>query len=434
MKNLIDYEEELRGWPKEALTKELSQPTGSAPSFLVFSEMKRRERDASRFQGMQKAQQSANRPSMLEEALSGSMPQRPPMPQAGGIGQMQPQMPQPMPPQGQPVGYANGGPLKDKLNKGSYSFFGGYVPTEEDLNPENYTKDTSLAGKDFLNKPRGNPIDPWFVGRFPTQFELDRNPERQKQEEELPPITKEYSKATDAQRMGYMGMLGMDEFYEPQERSGSLPKPPKEDKSGIGGEEVYAIGNSQDDDMARIEELIKKRGDSQRNARAEALMQMGATMMTTPGNFGTAMGEGMKAALGQYGQTRGYNDTNLDAQLAGELGLATLKTRQQESTDYATSRIGAAQIAADAKLAANSRTELTRIAIEQKRNALSEASATLEIKKLANTILESQIESDGVAIPDDVRRLRYLNLYNTMLREYSSVIGDGGVYIQPPKQ
>ena len=76
--NIIELQEQLKNLPEQALVKEMQQPTGNAPQFLVLTELKRRKRmrdDYSR-------QQAADMPTVAEEAITAAgVPQ-------GGIMQM----------------------------------------------------------------------------------------------------------------------------------------------------------------------------------------------------------------------------------------------------------------------------------------------------------------------------------------------------------
>ena len=41
--NIIDLQDNLKNLPENALMKEMQQPTGSAPPFLILGELKRRK-------------------------------------------------------------------------------------------------------------------------------------------------------------------------------------------------------------------------------------------------------------------------------------------------------------------------------------------------------------------------------------------------------
>jgi hypothetical protein len=70
-RSIVDSYEELKSWPDEKISSELEIPTGIAPSYLVFSEAKRREFMRKRYEG-ELAKQDKPQVSMLEEILSGS--------------------------------------------------------------------------------------------------------------------------------------------------------------------------------------------------------------------------------------------------------------------------------------------------------------------------------------------------------------------------
>jgi hypothetical protein len=48
--NIIDLQERLKDLPENALMQEMQTPTGTAPQFLVLSELKRRKRMRDEYQ------------------------------------------------------------------------------------------------------------------------------------------------------------------------------------------------------------------------------------------------------------------------------------------------------------------------------------------------------------------------------------------------
>ena len=70
--NIIDLQDSLKDLPDSALMKEMQAPTGSAPQFLVLSELKRRKRMRDEFQ----RQQNMDMPTVAEEVVTAAgMPQ-----------------------------------------------------------------------------------------------------------------------------------------------------------------------------------------------------------------------------------------------------------------------------------------------------------------------------------------------------------------------
>ena len=70
--NIIELQDSLKDLPDSALMKEMQMPTGSAPQFLVLSELKRRKRMRDEFQ----RQQNSNMPTVAEEVVTAAgMPQ-----------------------------------------------------------------------------------------------------------------------------------------------------------------------------------------------------------------------------------------------------------------------------------------------------------------------------------------------------------------------
>ena len=70
--NIIDLQDNLKNLPENALMKEMQQPTGSAPPFLILGELKRRKQmrdDYSR-------QQNSDMKTVAEETVTAAgMPQ-----------------------------------------------------------------------------------------------------------------------------------------------------------------------------------------------------------------------------------------------------------------------------------------------------------------------------------------------------------------------
>ena len=70
--NIIEIQDSLKDLPDSALMKEMQAPTGSAPQFLVLSELKRRKRMRDEFQ----RQQNMDMPTVAEEVVTAAgMPQ-----------------------------------------------------------------------------------------------------------------------------------------------------------------------------------------------------------------------------------------------------------------------------------------------------------------------------------------------------------------------
>jgi hypothetical protein len=127
-KNIIEQMEELKHWPDDRLTQEMSSPSGVAPSFLVLSELERRSEMRDRYES-----QSAEKPqSTVAQDVIAAAQSIPPQPQAppgmgpppGPPGMAPPGMGPPgmtpsgppgmgppggMPPGGPPMGMRNGG-------------------------------------------------------------------------------------------------------------------------------------------------------------------------------------------------------------------------------------------------------------------------------------------------------------------------------------
>ena len=116
MMNVIQIQDDLKNFSEDQLIKEMQQPSGSAPQFLVLSELNRRKRVKGDFEARQAQQQ----PTVAQEVVaSAGLPQEgmmgmseamaPASVDSGGIGAM---MPQNMKSGGEVERYADGGMLE----------------------------------------------------------------------------------------------------------------------------------------------------------------------------------------------------------------------------------------------------------------------------------------------------------------------------------
>ncbi len=113
MMNLLEVQDDLKNFSQDQLVKEMQQPSGAAPQFLVLSELNRRKRVKGDFEARQAKQQ----PTVAEEAVaSAGVPQEgmagmseamaPASVESGGVGSM---MPKTMKMGGEVDSYAEGG-------------------------------------------------------------------------------------------------------------------------------------------------------------------------------------------------------------------------------------------------------------------------------------------------------------------------------------
>lgn len=116
MMNLIQVQDDLKNFSQDQLVKEMQQPSGTTPQFLVLSELNRRKR----VKGDLEARQAQNQPTVAEEAVaSAGVPQSgmmgmpeamaPASADSEGIGSM---MPKSMRSGGEVERYAEGGLLE----------------------------------------------------------------------------------------------------------------------------------------------------------------------------------------------------------------------------------------------------------------------------------------------------------------------------------
>jgi hypothetical protein len=83
--NIIDIQDQLKNFSEQQLISEMQMPTGSAPQFLVLSEIKRRKRVRDDFM----KREAANQPTVAEEAIAAAG-----VPQSGIMGMSEAMAPQ----------------------------------------------------------------------------------------------------------------------------------------------------------------------------------------------------------------------------------------------------------------------------------------------------------------------------------------------------
>ena len=85
MMNLLQVQDDLKNFSQDQLVKEMQQPSGSTPQFLVLSELNRRKRVKGNFE----ARQAQNQPTVAEEAVASAG-----VPQSGMMGMSEAMAPQ----------------------------------------------------------------------------------------------------------------------------------------------------------------------------------------------------------------------------------------------------------------------------------------------------------------------------------------------------
>jgi hypothetical protein len=120
--NIIDLQERLKDLPEEALMQEMQMPTGSAPQFLVLSELKRRKRMRDDYQRMQAsdmktvAEETITAAGMPQSGIMGvaqAMAPKSAIAQDTGLNDMQQMDPTQAPQPEQPMMMADGGYVDD---------------------------------------------------------------------------------------------------------------------------------------------------------------------------------------------------------------------------------------------------------------------------------------------------------------------------------
>jgi len=117
MPNILQMQEILKGIPDNKLMEEMQQPSGSAPSFLVMTELERRKKVRDEYQGRMQQEQTT----VAEDIVAPQLPQGQP-PASGGIASLQPQAAPPMAP---PMRMESGGDI--------YMRTGGVLEREDDF-------------------------------------------------------------------------------------------------------------------------------------------------------------------------------------------------------------------------------------------------------------------------------------------------------------
>ena len=85
MMNVLQVQDDLKNFSQDQLIKEMQQPSGNAPQFLVLSELNRRKRVKGDFE----ARQAQNQPTVAEEAVASAG-----VPQSGMMGMSEAMAPQ----------------------------------------------------------------------------------------------------------------------------------------------------------------------------------------------------------------------------------------------------------------------------------------------------------------------------------------------------
>lgn len=459
MKNLIEYEEEIKSWPREAIEQELKSPTGAAPSFLLFSEMQRRDRDRARFNGI------SNEPSqrsMLQEALESSAPGLKGNPQAGiGMQQLPPQQHQGLP-QKPYMGFEFGGEVSSMPD---YRDINGRKLTREEIiaagldpgpMPRSYG---SVDSKNWTpNAPIEMPNDPpqkeGFFGRmgnlltgYAPGFWEHQLREIPKQTDTPISVSPESETSLPLPALDYsrknFGQPALD--YRVQHRA----EPPQQDKiGGIGSGATWvddALQFQSDPTMDRIQALIDAQTKDKRNVVGEMLLRAGATIAGSNRPFGAAVGDAMGAATDQMAQARDFNAASLQSALRGQVGLGELAGRKQEAQMdlqsrrelYAMQRDVANQESQTSMAVASSKAAMEVAKLAQQKQ-LSEANADISMREKAYKIAYDSMGGKDAFTEDNEQqqlqlRARATQKYNEIRSMYDEIMQSGGAVRPNPK-
>ena len=192
--NIIEIQDSLKDLPDNALMQEMQMPTGSAPQFLVLSELKRRKRMRDEYQ----RRQNADMKTVAEEAISAAgMPQEGIMQmsqamnpnssiaQNTGMDTAMPMEPTQAPQPEQPMMMADGGKMLSELfefnkdrgsrigRKGGGDAINAYLRNELDPSSAEYRQIADLEsriGIDALRELSSQVVNPY--GRSPSRREM----------------------------------------------------------------------------------------------------------------------------------------------------------------------------------------------------------------------------------------------------------------------
>ena len=156
MMNVLQIQDNLKNFSEDQLIREMQQPSGSAPQFLVLSELNRRKR----VKGDLEARQAQQQPTVVEDVVaSAGVPQSgmmgmseamaPASVESGGIGSM---MPKTMKMGGEVDSYAEGGVIRAQS---------GLSLADKNLNPGNI-RPAGFFGETGSNKGYATYASPEF--------------------------------------------------------------------------------------------------------------------------------------------------------------------------------------------------------------------------------------------------------------------------------
>jgi len=173
MMNVLQIQDDLKNFSEDQLIREMQQPTGSAPQFLVLSELNRRKRVKGEFE----ARQAKNMPTVAEEAVAAAgVPQQgmmgmseamaPASVDSGGIGSM---MPKTMKMGGEVDSYAEGGLIEGIADSVSQNAEALQGIQEATMQNSKLLQDQKSTGIQQPQIPRPMPIQqlPGFTDRGP---------------------------------------------------------------------------------------------------------------------------------------------------------------------------------------------------------------------------------------------------------------------------
>jgi len=144
MMNLIQVQDNLKNFSQDQLVKEMQQPSGNTPQFLILSELNRRKRVKGDFE----ARQAQNQPTVAEEAVASAG-----VPQSGMMG-----MPEAMAPQSAvSEGVGTSAPMK--MASGGLAQFGNEIRNSMGQEIDPYLDGVQQEAESKFNVDLNNNMD-----------------------------------------------------------------------------------------------------------------------------------------------------------------------------------------------------------------------------------------------------------------------------------
>ena len=335
--NVLQIQDDLKNFSEDQLIKEMQQPSGSAPQFLVLSELNRRKRVKGEFA----ARQAQTEPTVAQEVVAAAgVPQSgmmgmseamaPQSVESGGIGSM---MPKTMKNGGEVEGYAEGGVVKAanglsladrNYNPGNIRRAGFIGETGENkgyatyASPEFGLRAMSRLSGTYANKGITTIRD--FINRYAPPTDNNKNNEN-------------YAKMV-ADSLG-VGVDDPVDFNKPSVKEALIPAMAKfEGYSGDLGPNLIksAVAASETEDVTDVNELLSGidslSGDKSGGEKLTADLSFPTTQNFGARNIDLGNIFGIKSAAASTKSEQSLDDKLMAEDAADKLDPKTLKMLQ----------------------------------------------------------------------------------------------------------